>query len=287
MRDSSQAIVVIGMHRSGTSAVARGLAALGVDLGNDFLEAQPENPTGYWEDRRIVELNERVFKSLHLTWDDAARIDPGAFSGWRMWRLRRETIRYLRGYFTHRPLWGFKDPRTIRLLPFWRRVLKDAGAQDVYLLVIRNPSSIAASLFARQKMDVEAAQRLWLAYMVPFLRQIEGKPLATVDYDRLMADPRGQLGRIARRLEIPPAAAGEIDRFASEFLDQQLRHTIFSLDDIDASTDVGQLTRDAYALLDDLASDRREPDSKFWQAWRELALRQAQGDSGQAQGDAS
>lgn len=287
MRYSSQAIVVIGMHRSGTSAVARGLAALGVDLGNDFLDAQPENPTGYWEDRRIVELNERVLKSLHLTWDDAARIDPRAFSGWRIWRLRRETIRYLRRNFTQRPLWGFKDPRTIRLLPFWRRVLKDVAAQDVYLLVIRNPSSIAASLFARQKMDVEEAQRLWLAYMVPFLREIEGKPLVTVDYDRLMADPRGQLGRIARHLRLPPGAAGEIDRFASEFLDQKLRHTIFSLDDVDASTDVGQLTRDAYALLDDLASDRREPDAAFWQAWSGVTLSVSKGDTGQARGDAS
>ena len=87
---SSRAIVVIGMHRSGTSAVARGLAALGVDLGDDFLDAQPENPTGYWEDRGIVELNERVLRRIGLKWDDSATIDLLRFSGWRMWRLRRE-----------------------------------------------------------------------------------------------------------------------------------------------------------------------------------------------------
>jgi len=66
----SRAIVVVGMHRSGTSAVARALAALSVYLGDNFLDAQPENPTGYWEDRGIVELNERVLKSLQLTWDE-------------------------------------------------------------------------------------------------------------------------------------------------------------------------------------------------------------------------
>ena len=60
----SRAIVVVGMHRSGTSAVVRGLKALSVFLGRNFLDAQPENPTGYWEDKGIVELNERVLKAL-------------------------------------------------------------------------------------------------------------------------------------------------------------------------------------------------------------------------------
>src|ERR1700729_1947692 len=92
----SRAVVVVGMHRSGTSAIVRGLAALSVYLGNDFLDAQPENPTGYWEDRGIVELDERVLKALRLRWDDTTSIDPRRLGGWRMWRLRRETIGYLR-----------------------------------------------------------------------------------------------------------------------------------------------------------------------------------------------
>ena len=51
---TSRAVFVLGMHRSGTSAIARGISSLGVYLGNDFLDAQPENPTGYWEDRNLV-----------------------------------------------------------------------------------------------------------------------------------------------------------------------------------------------------------------------------------------
>lgn len=263
---SSRAIVVIGMHRSGTSAVARGLAALGVDLGNDFLDAQPENPTGYWEDRGIVELNERVLRRLGLNWDDSAPIEPVKFSGWRMWRLRREAIRYLRR-FTSLPLWGFKDPRTIRLLPFWLQVLRDARVEDSYVLVIRNPKSVAASLHARQAMSVDAAQRLWLSYVVPFLDGLEDKPLVVVDYDLLMAEPLGQLERIATKLRLPAARRPEVDSFVNDFLDVKLRHTVFSPDEIDAGTQIGGLTLKGYGLLREIAEDRHAIDDEFWKQW--------------------
>jgi hypothetical protein len=270
MSNRTRAIAIVGMHRSGTSAVARGLEALGVYLGDDFLDAQPENPTGYWEDRRIVALDDRVLKLLGLVWDDAAPIDRRSFRGWRMWRLRREAIRDLRRRFFDRPLWGFKDPRTLRVLPFWLQALREGNVDDAYVLVIRNPSSVAASLHKRQQMSVSAAQRLWLAHLVPFLGDLADKPFVVVDYDLLMADPREQLERIARALAIEPVDASEIERFAGEFLDEKLRHSVFSLDDIDTSTEAGRLTREAFALLQDLATDRSADDAAFWAAWQEV-----------------
>ena len=270
---SSRAIVVIGMHRSGTSAVARGLAALGVYLGDNFLDAQPENPTGYWEDRGLVHLNERVLRTLRLTWDDSAPVDADRFSGWRMWRLRRETARYLRRWFTSHALWGFKDPRTIRILPFWLRVLRRCTVEDAYLLVTRNPASVAASLHARQGMSAEAAQRLWLSYVVPFLDRLAAKRLVVVDYDLLMADPREQLQRIARKLDLV-AAGAQVDAFVNDFLDAKLRHTLFSPDEMDVDTESGRLTREAYGLLRAVAQDRVALDDAFWKQWS--VLRQVQ-----------
>jgi hypothetical protein len=263
---TSRAIAVIGMHRSGTSAVARGLKALSVYLGSNFLDAQPENPTGYWEDKGIVELNERVLKALRLTWDGVAPIARRSFGGWRMWRLRREARRYLRRSFIEEPLWGFKDPRTLRLLPFWLRVLHESDVNDAYVLVIRNPSSVAASLFKRQGMQLETAQRLWLVYTLPYLEELASKPMVVVDYDLLMGDPRGQLERIARKLQLT-ATTGDVENFTCEFLDVKLRHTVFSAEEIDATTEVGRLTRDAYTLLYEVAADRRDVDRDFWSAW--------------------
>ena len=270
MAEQSRAILVIGMHRSGTSAIARGLQALGVYLGNDFLDAQPENPTGYWEDRRIMALNERVLKALQLRWDSLEPIDRRKFDGWRMWRLRREATHELRRRFLPHRLWGFKDPRTIRLLPFWQRVLQGLKVDDRYVVVIRNPASIAASLYARQRMDLEATQRLWLLHMVPFLKEIAGKPLVVVDYDIVMRDPRVALQRVAQRLELPLDTA-DLERFAADFLDEKLRHTVFSPDDIDQSTHAGRFTRDAFLLLQELATDERTADAEFWKSWENVA----------------
>ncbi len=272
----SRAIVILGMHRSGTSAITRGVAALGVFLGNDFLDAQPENPTGYWEDKGIVDLNERVLKRLGLTWDAVGPVELALLESNAMRKLRSTAAAYIRRAFCRNSLWGFKDPRTMRVLPFWLEVFAACAVDDAYLLVIRNPMSVAKSLFARQQMPLDTALQLWLAYSIPFFDRTAGKATMVVDYDRFMMEPRAELERIAKGLGVAAgekALAREIDRFTNEFLDENLRHTVFSVEDIDVSTSAGRMARDAYALLFDLACDVKRPDAAFWSQWQSLAQR--------------
>jgi hypothetical protein len=240
----SRAVAVLGMHRSGTSAVARGMSALGVELGNDFLEATPENPTGYWEDRQIVQIDDRLLQSFGLQWDDAGAIDPQRLRGWRVWTLRRWALRHLKTTLARSPLWGFKDPRAIRVLPFWRDVLAACGADAAYVFVLRNPASVAASLHARQRMPVHDALRLWLAYVVPFFRQVAAASSVVVDYDRVLHDPVSQMLRISDRLNLSNDERA-IERYAREFLDGGLRHSALSASDVDVSCEAGRGARDA------------------------------------------
>jgi hypothetical protein len=265
------------MHRSGTSAIARGVNALSVDLGDNFFDRQPDNPTGYWEDRTIVGINQRVLDELRLKWDDVAPIAREHFMHHRIRLLRLKAVRYFNETFAARPLWGFKDPRTIRLLPFWVDALRDCSADDAYVVAIRHPRSVAASLFRRQEIPPEKAGRLWLAHNVPFLHELRGKPLVVVDYDLLMQKPRVQLERIARKLGLllDDAATRDVERFTGDFLDERLRHSAFALDDFDAATATGRLTQRAYVMLYELASDAREPDARFWNDWEDLQRRLA------------
>ena len=269
---TSRAVFVLGMHRSGTSAIARGISSLGVYLGNDFLDAQPENPTGYWEDRNLVALDDRVLESFGLRWDGIGRIDPRGFESRKVRKLQREAASYCRKRLASRPLWGFKDPRAIRVLPFWQNVLRDCGAQDSYVVATRNPRSIAASLFARQGMIPDDAYRLWLVHMVPFLHTIARAPFVVVDYDLLMQEPRRELARMGRALKLE--AGDEADRFVAEFLNPSLRHSSFSFDDLEDATPAAQLTKTAYALLFGLAQDRLDP-RVFWPSWREIEVQVA------------
>jgi hypothetical protein len=267
---SSRAVLVLGMHRSGTSALARGMQMLGVYLGNDFISPKPDNPTGYWEDRHIYEINERLLAIFGLKWEEVALIDDARWDAPEVEGLRTEAVAYLKSQFVSHPLWGFKDPRTIRLLPFWRSALRSLEVDECYLLVIRNPRSVADSLIRRHGMDAVTAHLLWLVYVVPNLSMIANRPFMVADYDLVMADPRRELQRIANGLKIPltDTSKAGIDQFASDFLDPNLRHSFFNVSDFELDLNLPPLTREAYLWLRSLATDRTANDSpRFWTAW--------------------
>jgi hypothetical protein len=268
---SSRAILVLGMHRSGTSALARGLQMLGVYLGNNFLSTRPDNPTGYWEDKNICELNERLLAALGLQWQDVAMIEDTRWHEPEVEALLDEAVEYLKSQFVSHPLWAFKDPRTIRLLPFWHSALRRLEVEERYLVVIRNPRSVALSLLERNGMDEITAHYLWLVYMAPYLSEIADRPFIVSDYDIVMADPSHQLERIARGLNIPFDDTNKacIEQFARDFLDPNLRHSYFKETDFDTNPKLRPLTREAYLWLRSMATDRIGTDSpKFWSAWK-------------------
>jgi hypothetical protein len=270
---TSRAIVVLGMHRNGTSVLARGLKTLGVYIGDNFLDARPDNPTGYWEDKKIVDINERVLKVFGLGWESIVLIKDHQWQEPALRSLHIEAVSHLQSYFLSHPLWGFKDPRTILVLPFWHSIIQSQGVDDNYIIAIRNPLSVASSLRLRQNMDALKSHLLWLLYMVPNLNRLAGKPLVVVDYDLLITDPRKQLVRIGYRLDIPLGEANrsEIESFVRDFLNPRLRHSAFGPSDFGAVPHVSPLTREAYHWLRRLATDRIGwDDARFWSAWERI-----------------
>lgn len=268
-------VTVLGMHRSGTSLVTRGLMSLGIYLGDDFVEVQPDNPTGYWEDRHLQDFNERVLTALGLKWESVAFLKDSRWEEPEIEAIRMEAIEYIRANFLAHPLWGFKDPRTLRLLPFWSPVFQRLGLEDAYVMVIRNPLSVAQSLIARQSdvFDAAMAHGLWLVHTVTYFSRIAQKPFIVIDYDLFMDDPRGQLERIGRALEIPEADArlGDIEDFVANFIDPELRHSQFGRLDRDFVPHLSILVQKAYLCLRRLATDRIGPErSQYWSEWQQI-----------------
>jgi hypothetical protein len=272
---SSRVVTVLGTHRSGTSLLTRGLQSLGIYLGQDFVETQPDNPTGYWEDRQIQGFNERVLKAFGLKWESVAFLKQAQWDEPEIEAVRQEAIEYVRATFLGRPLWGFKDPRTLRLFPFWSPVFYRLGLQVSYVVAIRNPLSVGQSLIARQPdvFDAATAHGLWLVYMVPYLNRIAQQPFVVTDYDLLMDDPRGQLERIGNALEIPitETSSAEIGEFAANFINPELRHSQFGRLDRDFVPHLSLIVQKAYLALRRLATDRIGADrSEFWSEWKEI-----------------
>jgi hypothetical protein len=197
-------VCVLGMHRSGTSVVTRLLNLLGVDLGREesLMAPTPDNEGGYWEHERITNLNDDVLARLGGTWETPPPILPETLAGAEFADLRRTARRLVASEFAGSRLWGWKDPRTCLVLPFWQLVVPSAR----YVICLRNPADVARSM-ARAIDKVDRGLELWLRYTSDALTHTRGHERLLVFHEDVMRDWRGELGRLAslvgakRRLE--------------------------------------------------------------------------------------
>jgi hypothetical protein len=222
---SGRTVCVTGMHRSGTSFTAHALELLGVSLGagDRLMNPGPDNPAGYWENRDIKELNDEVFTHLGGSWDQPPVLDPGWERAPSLDSLREQASNVLADAFgaawSGQDLIGWKDPRLSLLLPFWRTVTPITTT----IVTMRDPAEVAASLRARNGIDVPQAALLWLRYLFAATANDTGHLL--VNYADFFADLPGTLAALATHLGLhPPDPAVTVE--AHEHLDPSLRHHI-------------------------------------------------------------
>lgn len=271
----SRALFVVGAGRSGTSVITRGLLALGVELGDKLKRPTDKNPTGFFEDEDLLRIAKRVRGVLGLRSESVALIDPAQWHSAALEPLRAEAAETIQRRFGAYPLWGFKYAQTLRMLPFWEDVFARAGLEVAWVVAARNPLSVARS---RAKLDAlrgrqEKSDLEWLVNVVPYFRRLAERPFVVVDYDLLMADPAGQLGRIARKLGIAldSEARKRVQEYVDSFLSDGMRHTRFGVRELEGDAGVLRLTRDAYLWLRRLAADEIAPDDRaFWDDWTRI-----------------
>lgn len=214
------------MHRSGTSALTGSFCELGFNAGEHLLPAVAnDNPRGYFEDRRIVEIHDRLLGSFGLDWRSLNFLPES-------WRINKETLRArdeLGGIVKElmRPGLSFviKDPRICRLMPLWDEVLSEAKVAAKYVLVARDPAEVAASLMRREKMSAHRAGQLWLTYQLEAEYGARGKDRVFLTYDALLKDWRAELSRCYETLGMTGFQAnGDVAERIDDFLSQDLRN---------------------------------------------------------------
>lgn len=230
---SPQVVCVLGMHRAGTSALTRALAAIGVELGDNLFDGNRNNPKGFFEDREIYFLNEQLLSDIGHNWSSVSIIEKEELAGHKHRELFERATRILEGNSSRFPLWGFKDPRTARLLPFWQEAFESLGLQVAYVISLRDPLSVARSLESRNNFHHSWSNIMWLQHYLSAFRDTAGKTRLVVDYDLLISNPEAQVRRIADRANIALDRSHDekIKEYGEVFLDRNLRHSSISIEE--------------------------------------------------------
>jgi hypothetical protein len=191
-------LIVLGMHRSGTSALARVLNLMGCYAGDEsaFNPAQPDNPKGYWERRDVWAVNERTLALLSASWCRVGELDLARLTREVRRDLEQRARRVVLGLDPHRP-WMIKDPRLCLLLPIWRPALE----RPICVLIYRHPLEVARSLEARDGFSNELSLALWERYVLGSLAESADLPRVLVSHQRLMQAPSTTVDVLLGELE--------------------------------------------------------------------------------------
>lgn len=225
---SRRIIFVLGMHRSGTSLTTNVLGELGVALSEDLMPATNENARGYFESQTISLLQDRILATFGLAWDtplSMRALPPQWWKSPQIAQLRASIVNYVRAELDKHPVWAFKDPRTMRLLPMWGEIIAELDVEPTFFLVTRNPNEVGGSLFARGRLDPVIAELLWLEHNADALLSCREKIRAIVDYQEWIDRPVEQARYMIEKLALSFAGDdGELRAMLGRVIEPELRH---------------------------------------------------------------
>jgi hypothetical protein len=249
---SPDVVLVLGMHRSGTSALTGVLGLCGGNLPSDLMPARKDNAKGFFESTRIVEFHDKLLGTFGSRWDDPLPVRRALFDTAEAADASLELANLLSQEINARAPLVIKDPRMCKLLPIWVDALDLLGWRCVAVLPLRHPLEVAASLQRRNALDEHHVLAMWMHHTLLAERATREMPRAFVLYDELLRDGPGAIERIREKLGIGgwPASSDAYDQ-VGQFLSTDLRHHTVAPDE-KAEKDLGS------------------PYSKVWKAFRIL-----------------
>jgi tetratricopeptide (TPR) repeat protein len=195
-------VVVVGMHRAGTSLCTEIVQSLGVELGDRLMPPTVYNLSGYHEHVPIVECHEQLLASTNYVWSTSILQHPRSRDFWSSETtssIKRQLAQIVSEQAKHSAgCWGFKDPRTTHFIPLWKDVFARAGIDPIWILAVRDPRAVAASLQRRDGLPPLLCELLWAEHYLSALRFIGSEIAAIVSYERWFSAALAQLSELER-----------------------------------------------------------------------------------------
>jgi hypothetical protein len=246
-----QAILVLGMHRSGTSAVAGVLSALGAALPKKTLMgADPCNQRGLFESLAIACAHDELLLSARSHWHDWRQIEPQWLRSPAAQTHRQRIMEIVADEFADEAFIVVKDPRICRFVPFTRSLLADLDYRCAAILPLRNPLEVALSLQRRNGFALSKSGLLWLRHVLDAEFYSRDMPRYFLSYEAFVRDWRSVLDRLTDQVGIAwPGWSTDSSQKIDEFLTDELYHERASFEQIEDLAEVSPLVLEAYTIL--------------------------------------
>ena len=240
-------VMVLGMHRSGTSLCSHVLSVLGLDMTDDIM-AHESNAKGHWERPEILAFQDRILEHLgrgYYSRNHALALPPGWWADPKIRAIRDEMAEFVRDRLVSCRRFGFKDPRTARLMPVWKEILADLDLEPRYVFCVRDVAQIARSIAQRDRFEHKDTEHRWVVYNAHAINAVAAQDVCIIPYEQWFADPRPILARLVDHLNLSWDPADPLlEQVASSVIDSALRH-----DAVDPEAQTRPITRAFHRLI--------------------------------------
>ena len=246
-------MVILGTHRSGTSALMGALRLCGVNIGPQWLENLYEHPA-------IVTLHDEMLSHLNSVWDQTFLLEENWWTEKKVDSYRKRIIEIIKHDFHDAKWWGIKDPRMCVLLPLWRDIFKELSITPYFVISVRNPFEIAKSHQRRDHFSLEKSLFIWMEHLLSAEYFTRDHPRVFSKYAHLIANPIEAIANIMTTLNVqPPKSIEKASENLNTFIRPDLKH--HSLPETKNSVNLPAIIDDLNRLLLECCESGQQPNS--------------------------
>jgi hypothetical protein len=247
-------ILVLGMHRSGTSAAAGLFVKLGGAQPKTLMPAEGGNERGYFESQALMAFHDELLASAGSDWTDWRQFNPAWYQSPTATAFQKRAKQLLKEEFDGEPLVVLKDPRVCRFAPFWLEVLAGIKARAAVVIPVRAPLEVAFSMQKRFGFSLATGALLWLRHIIDAEFASRALPRSIFTWDQLLRDWRSVAEKASTELDLRwPRLSDAPAREIENFIGYDLVHHRVSAPELAAHPDIHEWTMSGYRAMLKLA----------------------------------
>ncbi len=270
---TASGIIVLGMHRTGTSAITGVFADFGFEVPGRLAPPGQDNPKGYFESVDFVEIHDEFLHAVGRTWSDPRWMDEQLFLGAEAIRAKEQLQEAVTRSVLPLDQWILKDPRMCRLMPLWEEILAAEVFDPHFLHILRSPLSVAASLEQRDGFSKEKSFLLWLRHCLDAEKATRGSDRTWLHFEEL-SEPKPHVSifdRVRAMIGSSRGSAEKLERTLEKVVTRKLVHHKHTKEETLERLQSHPWVASGYRALDSLsAGENDQALAELDQLWTEI-----------------